>query len=200
MRYKDDSLKLRIKEYIETYYKEHNDTPTTRDIAAKMHTASSTAHRYLKSMHDDGMISYIDGVISTKLIDMLNPAVNNAAVVGSIPCGTPDEREAQIEEYLPLPVSVFGDGSIYILHADGDSMINAGIDDGDLVVIREQTDAKIGDIVVAMDNENRNTLKRLIYDNKRQNWCLHPENPAYDDIYPKSLDIQGIATHVIKIL
>lgn len=200
MRHKNEILKLRIKEYIEDRYKTYGRTPTTREIAAKMRISPSTSHRYLRSMHDDGMITYADGVISTRLIDMMNPAVNNAAVVGAIPCGTPDEREAQIEEYIPLPVSVFGNGSFYILHADGDSMENAGIDDGDLVVIREQKKARTGDIVVAMDNENRNTLKRLEYDSVRQRYYLHPENPAYEDIYPKSLDIQGIATHVIKAL
>ena len=143
MRHKNESLKLRIKEYIEDRYKTYGRTPTTREIAAKMRISPSTSHRYLRSMHDDGMITYADGVISTRLI---------------------------------------------------------GIDDGDLVVIREQKKARIGDIVVAMDNENRNTLKRLEYDSVRQSYYLHPENPAYEDIYPKSLDIQGIATHAIKAL
>ena len=194
MRSKSMELMLRIKDYIESYYERYSSTPTVREISASMKIAVSSAHRYLVAMADRDMVSYENGVLSTPRIEMMSPEVRPAAIVGSIPCGTPEEREAQIEEYLPLSVSVFA------LRASGDSMIEAQIDDGDLVIIREQQTANIGDIVVALTDEDKNTLKRLRYDEDRQSYYLHPENKDMEDIYVSDLRVQGVATHVIKAL
>ena len=200
MRSKNPELMLRIKEYIETHFDRYGSTPTVRKIASAVRIAPSTAFKYLVTMNDNHMITYENGVMSTHKIDMMSPEVNTAAIVGSIPCGPPDEREAQVEEYMPLSVSVFGTGSFYVLRASGDSMINADIDHGDLIVIREQQTADIGDIVVAMTDDGKNTLKRLEYDKDAQSYYLHPENPEYEDIYIKEFRVQGVASHVIKAL
>ena len=93
---------------------------------------------------------------------------------------------------------MLGDGKYYVLIADGDSMIGAGIADGDLVIVRQTTKTDYNKIVVALDEDNRSTLKRLMYDEELQRPYLHPENPAYDDIYPEVLQIQGVAEKVIK--
>ena len=200
MRSKSTELMLQIKSYIENYFERYAATPTVREIAKSMRIATSSAYRYLVAMSERDMISYENGIISTPKIEMMSPVVNPAAIVGSIPCGTPDEREALVEEYLPLSVSVFGNGSFYVLRASGDSMIDAGIDDGDLIVIKEQSTANIGDIVVALTDEDKNTLKRLRFDNEEQSYYLHPENKALEDIYVDDLRVQGVATHVIKAL
>ena len=200
MRSKSVELMLRIKEYIEEYFERYSSTPTVRQISASMKISVSSAHRYLVSMAEKEMLTYENGVLSTTKIDMMNPAFRPAAIVGSIPCGTPDEREAQVEEYLPLSVSFFGNGELYALRASGDSMIEAQINDGDLVIIREQQTAEIGDIVVALTDEDKNTLKRLCFDKQQQCYDLHPENKEMDDIYVASLRVQGVATHVIKTL
>ena len=200
MRSKSTELMLQIKSYIENYFERYAATPTVREIAKSMHIATSSAYRYLVAMSERDMIAYENGIISTPKIEMMSPEVNPAAIVGSIPCGTPDEREALVEEYLPLSVSVFGNGSFYVLRASGDSMIDAGIDDGDLIVIKEQSTANIGDIVVALTDEDKNTLKRLRFDNEEQSYYLHPENKALEDIYVDDLRVQGVATHVIKAL
>lgn len=200
MRSKSLELMLRIKEYIESYYERYSSTPTVREISVSMKIAVSSAHRYLVAMADRDMVSYENGVLSTPKIEMMSPEVRPAAIVGSIPCGSPEEREAQIEEYLPLSVSVFGKGDFYALRASGDSMIEAQIDDGDLVIIREQQTANIGDIVVALTDEDKNTLKRLRFDEDRQSYYLHPENKDMEDIYVSDLRVQGVATHVIKAL
>ena len=200
MRSKSTELMLQIKSYIENYFERYAATPTVREIAKSMRIATSSAYRYLVAMSERDMISYENGIISTPKIEMMSPVVNPAAIVGSIPCGTPDEREALVEEYLPLSVSVFGNGSFYVLRASGDSMIDAGIDDGDLIVIKEQSTANIGDIVVALTDEDKNTLKRLCFDNEEQSYYLHPENKALEDIYVDDLRVQGVATHVIKAL
>ena len=103
-------------------------------------------------MAQKGMIDY-DGRITE--INSVRAATDNketynAGILGSIACGIPDDVEEHVEEYVPLPVSIFGRGELYILRANGDSMINAGIDDGDLIVVRKTTEAKDGDIVVAL--------------------------------------------------
>ena len=200
MRSKSTELMSQIREYIERYFDRYSSTPTVREIAGAMHTSTSSSHRYLVAMAERNMITYENGVLSTAKIEMMTPQVNHAAIVGSIPCGTPEEKEAQIEEYLPLPVSLFGSGSFYVLRASGTSMIDAQIDDGDLVIIMEQENANLGDIVVALTDEEKNTLKRLCYDHDKKSYYLHPENKELDDIYVKHLRIQGIATHVIKAL
>jgi repressor LexA len=79
-------------------------------------------------------------------------------------------------------------------------MIEAQINDGDLVIIREQQTANIGEIVVALTDEDENTLKRLRFDEDRQSYYLHPENKDMEDIYVSNLRVQGVATHVIKAL
>ena len=198
MRSKSMELMLRIKEYIEKYYEWHSSAPTVREIASAMKIAVSSAHRYLVAMAEKEMISYENGVLSTPKIEMMNPEFSSAAIVGSIPCGTPDEREAQVEEYLPLSVSFFRKGNFYALRASGNSMINAQIDDGDLIIIREQQTAEVGDIVVALTDEEKNTLKRLCFDSEHQSYYLHPENKEMEDIYVSSLRVQGVVTHIIK--
>ena len=200
MRSKSPELMLRIREYIEQYFDRYSSTPTVREIAGAIHISVSSAHRYLVAMAERKMINYENGVLSTTKIEMMTPQVNYAAIVGSIPCGTPEEKEAQIEEYLPLSVSVFGSGSFYVLRASGNSMIDAQIDDGDLVIIREQENARLGDIVVALTDEEKNTLKRLCYNRETGEYYLHPENQALEDVYVKQLRVQGVATHVIKEL
>lgn len=200
MRSKDAELMKRIKEHIESHYEAAGDTPSLQAIATAMGIGKTTAYRYLVDMAQRGMISYENGVISTEKIRKLTPEVNHAALVGSIPCGEPDEREALVEEYIPLPVSVFGNGDFYVLRASGDSMIGAEISSGDLVVIEKRQTAEIGDIVVALTDDRLNTLKRLCFDEKRSCYYLHPENADYEDIYVSSLSIQGVARNIIKTI
>ena len=166
MRSKSEELMLRIREYIESYFGRYSSTPTVREIAGAMKIAVSSAHRYLVAMAEKDMVFYENGTLSTPKIRRMNPAVSPAAIVGSIPCGSPEEKEAQAEEYLS--VSFFGKGDFYALRASGSSMTGAQIDDGDLVIIRQQHTAQVGEIVVALTDEDKNTLKRLLYDDDRQ--------------------------------
>ena len=200
MRSKDPELMKRIKLCIEEWFDDNHRMPTVREIAKEIGVSPSCIHRYLVEMANKGLISYSHGRLSTERIDKMNLTTNNAALVGSIPCGSPDERETYVEDYMPLPVSIFGSGDLYILRADGDSMINVGIEHGDLVVIKEQQYAEIGDIVVALVDNSANTLKRLCFDDETQKYYLHPENDRYPDIQIDDLTIQGVAKHVIKKL
>jgi repressor LexA len=99
---------------------------------------------------------------------------------------------------------MFGKGDFYILRAKGDSMVDAGIDEDDLLVIERNCPASQGDIVVALDDENQNTLKRYAgYDEDEECYLLAYEN---EEAYPnevikvKSFQVQGVARHVIKAL
>lgn len=199
MRHKNPELMQRIIDFVEKCYFEYNYIPSCSEIGKHTGVSRDTAHRYLVAMDNNGMISYSKGVIETPKMRMVSEEVNHAGIVGSIPCGSPAEMEQAIEEYVPLPVSLFGEGKKYILHASGDSMIGVGINDGDLVVINEQRRANHGDIVVALAG-SENTLKTLHIDRKRRRYILHPENPDYDDIPVKELVIQGVAEYVIKKL
>ena len=199
MRKKNPKLMVQIKEFIEAFYSDYSRVPSVRDIAKNVGVAVSSAYSYLVEMADKGMISYDDGIISTPKLDDLAVAVNPAPIVGGIPCGPAEEREQTILGYIPLPVSLFGKGKFYVLKADGDSMTGAGIDQDDLIIIKEQITADVGDIVVALTNDNQNTWKRVEYDYEK-GYYLHPENPDYDDIYVDALSIQGVAVKVLKNL
>ena len=119
------------------------------------------------------------------------------ALVGTIACGTPTLAEENIEEYVDLPSSIFGTGEFFILRASGDSMIEAGIDSGDLVVVKRQSYARAGEIVVAL-LETETTLKTYYPEPAKSRVRLHPENSSMKDIIVKSCEIQGVATHIIK--
>lgn len=200
MRSKKPELMEKIKEFAEGYFRENGETPSNKTIAGAMGMGRSTVYYYLVDMAQRGMISYENGVISTEKIRKLMPEVNQAALVGSIPCGEPDEREAMVEEYIPLPVSVFGSGDFYVLRASGNSMVDAQINSGDLVVIEKTSTANVGDIVVALTDDRLSTLKRLCFDGQKNCYYLHPENAGYEDIYVSSLVVQGVARHIIKAL
>ena len=162
MRSKSQKLMNEISAYVDQYYNERHTVPSVNEIAKGVGIAKTTSYRYLVAMNDLGMLSY-DGpsrTIVTKMISKFSDSTVPAPVVGAIPCGTPEEEEENIQEYVSLPVSLFGKGEFYILKASGDSMVDAGIEDGDLVVIRKQQEASVGDLVVALDESNANTLKK----------------------------------------
>lgn len=188
-----------IIEFAEQYYLENSSSPSVRVIADEFGIGVSTAYRYLLEMDERGLISYDGKRISNDRIEKLstNSGVIRAAVVGSIACGIPNLAEENIEEYVSLPKSMFGNGEFFILRANGESMIDAGIETGDLVVIRKQSCAEDGQIVVALV-EDETTLKRLYRENGKVR--LHPENRDMEDIIVDDCIIQGVAVKVIKDL
>lgn len=199
MRSKSRELMKAICQYAEQYYLQTGISPSTTKIADAVGVSRGTAYKYLVAMNDNGMIEYDGKNIHTDVTKKLNTENSQTAIVGSVPCGSLQYEEENIEEYISLPTAIFGKGDFYILHASGNSMIDAGIDDGDLVVIRKQNYARDGDIVVALV-ENQNTLKTFYRDEQSRKIILHPENKSMDDIVVDDCYIQGIACHVIKAL
>ena len=104
--------------------------------------------------------------------------------------------EENIEETHALPQSLFGNGKLFMLRAFGDSMIDAGIKQGDLIVLRQQNCAENGDIVVALV-DGKNTLKRFYKKGKKI--VLHPENATMKDIIVSECEIQGVLVSCIKM-
>ena len=119
-------------------------------------------------------------------------------VVGRVICGTPDEQEEYVTGYLAVPEEWL-EGECFILEAYGDSMVDIGIYDGSLILVKKTSTADNGDVVVAL-TENGTTLKRVFWDKKGPR--LHAENRLYDknsvDIYPKEVKVQGIVLKAIN--
>ena len=199
MRSKDTALIEQIKKSIEKAYEESGRTPSVREIATEVGCSYSTVSRYLTEMMSRGVITREGGMYETETIAKMNLQTVPVAVVGSVSCGPLTFAEENIEEYIKLPKSLLGAGKFFILHASGQSMIGAGIEDGDLVVIRQQETAEPGQIVVALV-EDEVTLKRFFPD--PQNGCirLHPENKRMKDIIVDNCQIQGVAVKVLKDL
>ena len=126
--------------------------------------------------------------------------IRQLPIVGDIACGTPILAEQNIESYLTISGDFLGTGNYFVLMAKGNSMINVGINDGDYVVVRQQSSADEGQIVVAMVEDSECTLKRYYKDRRRKKIRLHPENDDMDDMYFDNIEIQGVAIKVIKNL
>lgn len=192
----------KIRDFAEQYYTDYGRSPSTTMIANEVGVSRGTAYKYLVEMNEKGIISYDGKRIATALTQNSNADRSLAPIVGTIRCGSPEEEREEIQEYVSLPASIFGYGDFYILKAKGDSMNLAGIDDGDLIVVEKGVLERVGDIVVALDDDNCNTLKRLAYDKSRRKHYLQAEssNPANHDLYPPRISVQGIARNVIKKL
>lgn len=199
MRSKDKGLMHQILEYIDSYYFEYHQTPTLKEIGDGVGKSRSTAYNYLVAMAQENMLEYNDGEILTAKMQKTSLGSSAAPILGQIACGIPDIQEEDVEEYVTLPQSLFGKGDFFILRAYGESMIGAGIEPGDLVVVKKQNWTNDGEIIVALV-DGANTLKRLYRDDKRKKVILHPENDTMPDMEFNEVEIQGVAVHVIKKL
>ena len=179
-----------------------NRSPSTTEIANAVGFSRGTAYRYLVEMNDKGMISYDGKSICSTLTMKYDECKLQVPICGSVPCGSPMEEVENIEYIVSLPVQIFGKGPLYILKASGDSMEDVGIDEGDYVVVRQTTEAVVGDIVVALDQDGRNTLKTYGGKNKRNGKAIlkYENYEKYGDkvIEVSRLIVQGVAKHIIK--
>ena len=197
MQYKKPEYCAMIEDYINSYRNRQGSAPSVRQIAAGVGLAVGTVSKYLSYMRENGVLDY-DGhrsVTTRKTRGLMNMLY--VPLLGAVSCGVPKFAEENIEEYVCLPESLFGKGDYFLLRAKGDSMTGAGIEDGDLVLIRQQTTADYTQIVVALVDDEA-TLKR--FRPKKDHVILHPENNRYEDIIVDSCLIQGVAVKVIKDL
>lgn len=206
MRSRDQALMGRIRDYIEEYALRHGgEAPSTTVIGEKFHMTRVSGYRYLKTMDELGMIVYRDGRVHTDRLDKIRTRSGelSANYTEGITAGEPVEIDGLVDEYYAMP-PLFVDGqkgSFFTLVVKGDSMIDAGIDDGDIVICRECEEARVEDIVVAYIRGNGSTLKRYCVDDEGP--YLWAENSTWnvdDRMFGREFEVQGLAIKVIKSL
>ena len=190
---------IMIRRCVEDYFDDYTRSPSVREIANMTGISKSTVQRYIEIMERVGIITRTDDGIETPYISKTEKNMVSVAKLGRFPCGPLDEKEEYIEGYVKLPESFVGKGKFFILTASGDSMIEAGIDDGDMIIIKQQETARKGDIVVALAG-GQSTLKRYMPDPSIKKIRLHPENSSMQDIIVDNCQVQGVAIKVIKSL
>ena len=193
----------RVLEYIRQYTRDRGYPPSVREICDGLKFRStSTVHGYLQRLEKRGYIRRdparpraIELVQDQKIIrEMVE-----IPIVGRVAAGQPILAEQNVEDYLSLPLSMLNNNSedAFILRVTGDSMINAGILSGDRIVIRSTSDARNGDIVVAMVGEEPEaTVKRFYKENSRIR--LQPENDHMDPIISDRVKVLGRVIALVR--
>lgn len=196
MRILNDDILEKVAQYNIDYQKEHGKSPSYREIMHALKLGSlATVQRYIRALVKADRIEVTDAGNISPLPQLMGGESKVVPLIGEIACGEPLFAVENIEESYTLPKSLFGDGELFMLTAKGNSMIDAGISKGDLLVIRRQTAADDGDIVVALI-DNDATLKRLYH--KDGKIILHPENKQMKDIILDKCNVQGVLVGCIK--
>ncbi|MFM8762347.1 MAG: transcriptional repressor LexA, partial [Solirubrobacterales bacterium] len=189
-----------IFDFIRSYSEKNGYPPTVRDIGKAVGLASSsTVHAHLSNLEKLGVLRR--DPTKPRALELLDRATRSAGsavqgaidkvrpgglpVVGAVAAGSPVLAEENIEEYVQVPAAAGGEDGEYVLRVQGQSMIDAGILEGDFVVVRPQDDASDGEIVVAMVGDDEATVKRFFRESDHIR--LQPENPAMQPIRTKDV-------------
>ena len=200
MQTKKQDLTNKIKHFIEEYYGQYGTSPSIMCIAENVGCSKSNVTIYIDYLKEQGLLEIGEGGYETEVTRATETNVVAVPRLGYVPCGPLSEEYECIDGYVRLPASFVGNAKLcFLLTATGNSMIDVGINDGDLVLVRQQNEANYNDIVVALV-ENEVTLKRFRPDPENKRIILHPENKRMKDIVVKECKIQGVAIKVIKDL
>ena len=205
------SRQQEILAYVNTHVDEHGYPPTVREIGQAVGlTSPSTVHAHLEKLAKAGLIrrdatkpralEVIEGGRSRRgaVVELAPPSHSTVLpLVGEVAAGSPVVAEDRVEDYLTVPDQLAPDAD-FVLTVKGDSMINAGILDGDLVVVRKQTDARNGEIVVALVGEEDATVKRFFREGGRVR--LQPENDTLEPMFPDEVQILGAVKALLRRL
>jgi repressor LexA len=179
--------------------------PSVREIGEAVGLSSpSTVHSHLSALVEGGYLRRdatkpraIEVIDSGGDGELRRAPVRDVPLVGRIAAGSPMLAEEDIEEIFPLPTELVGNEPVIMLRVQGDSMINAGIFDGDLVVVRRQPEARNGELVAALINGEEATVKRFRREGDRV--LLIAENPAYEPIVlTAGVEIVGKVVAVLR--
>jgi repressor LexA len=203
-----------IFDFVVAYADKHGYPPTVREIGESVGLASpSTVHAHLANLERAGLLKRDPTKPrALEVVGRDRPAAAAAKsgaheaarlpLVGEIAAGGPLLAEENIEDYLAVPEPLSAGDEDFLLRVKGDSMIEAGILEGDYVVVHRQQTARDGDIVVALagadETADEATVKRFFRDNGRIR--LQPENSALDPLYPDHVQILGKVTGVFRTL
>ncbi len=190
--------------FIVQQIREHSLPPSVSEMAKYLKVKSKNAvAKILDSLEEQNYISISGKARGINVLNSLGESLQRGLVavpiLGNIQAGSPHLAEEQIEEWINLPQSLIkGRRDVFLLRVRGDSMINAGIYEGDLVIVRPTKDVKNNDIVVALLHDEA-TVKRFVQIKNRA--YLKAENPDYKNIYPKEeWMVQGKVVGVIRSL
>ena len=192
-----------VLDYIKAEVRLKGFPPTVRDIGEAVGlSSSSTVHAHLAALEHKGLIRRDPTkprALEVLERDPVTPASRaglvDLPVVGAVAAGSPILAAENVESVLSLPTEVVRDDADFVLRVKGDSMVDAGILDGDYVVVREQSTAVNGDIVVALLGEDA-TVKRFFREADRVR--LQPENASMEPIYTRDLSVVGKVTAVFR--
>jgi len=187
-----------ILEFIKNEVRDKGYPPSVREIGEAVGLASSsTVHGHLDRLEKKGFIrrdptkpraiEILDGDVESPSSFSLSYA--KVPIVGKVTAGVPITATENIEDYFPLPTHMVGDHDVFILNVIGDSMIDAGIHNGDYVIVRQQPTATNGDIVVAMTEEDEATVKTFY--KEKDHIRLQPQNPTMEPLRLKHVTILG---------
>ncbi|WP_414046508.1 transcriptional repressor LexA [Macrococcus equi] len=186
-----------IYEYLKHVVSTKGYPPSVREIGEAVGLASSsTVHGHLSRLEEKGYIKRdptkpraIEIVQEDSPVDYSETI--HVPVIGKVTAGVPITAIENVDEYFPLPAHFTSshNSDIFILDVEGESMIEAGIFDKDKVIVRRQSIAENGDIIVAMTDEDEATVKRFYKENNR--YRLQPENSTMDPIYLDSVTVLG---------
>ena len=192
-----------IFDFIRGYLQKHGYPPTVRDIGTAVGLASSsTVHTHLANLERLGLLRRDPSKpraieLRDRAEGALGASVEQRALplVGAVAAGAPILAEENIEEYVPVPKSIGGEDGHYLLRVRGESMVEAGILDDDLVVVREQESARNGDIVVALLGEEA-TIKRFFREDGHVR--LQPANAAMEPIITRDVRVVGRVVGLLR--
>ncbi len=194
-----------VLDYIKEMVEARGYPPSVREIGDAVGLSSpSSVHAQLNSLVAAGMIKKDPSKPRAIMITDQTPApaatdrrTRDVPVLGRIAAGTPILAAEHIEEVLPLPTELVGDGPVFLLEVKGDSMIDAGIHEGDLVAIHKQPDARDGEIVACLIDGEEATVKRL--QRRDGKVYLHSENPAYEPmVFSEGVELIGKVVSVLR--
>ncbi len=182
--------KMQILDFIRREIDDKGYPPSVREICLAVGLKStSTVHAHLNRLEEEGYIRRdATKPRALELTDTSTVRGRSVPLLGRVTAGVPILAQQNIEEYYMLPQNLVGGDEVFILSVQGESMIEAGILDGDFVIVRRQSHAENGDIVVAMIDDEA-TVKRIFYEKARVR--LQPENSAMRPIYAREVAVLG---------
>ncbi len=186
--------RLEILQYLTDFTEQNGYPPSIREICEAVHLRSpSTVHAHLKVLKEGGYLDKDDRKTRAICLKGSRQGYRSIPLLGTVTAGLPILAQQEVEGYVPYEGSASGE--LFALRVRGDSMTGAGILSGDIVIVRRQPDARTGDIVVAL-LEDEATVKRLSLKNG-QVWLL-PENPAYAPIDGSECGILGLVVALYR--
>ncbi len=202
--YSINQKQLEILSYIKEEIKKKGYPPSVREICIAVDLKStSTVHSHLNRLEECGYIRKdptkpraIEIVSSDDEDGFYRRNTIDIPLLGEVTAGDPILAVEHIEEFLPIPSSWVSNGTYFMLKIKGDSMVDAGIFDRDIVIVEKTNYAKNGDIVVALIDDEVATVKRFYKEKDRIR--LQPENDAYSPIYSRNVSIVGIVKTLIR--